>query len=334
MEPEFITFTGVDDYTDINEMRRLSAEYPIEWGVLFSPDNQGNASRFPSVETLSRLAASGLRLAAHLCGGHSKAIMAGRAISPPVDLGIFARIQINHSSPDPKAISAYQAKSGAGCIAQARGTEFPESANFEWLFDTSGGRGVEPGSWPKHPGYRVGYAGGIGPDNVAAVIAAINSCGPYWIDMESKVRTNGVFDLNLCRQVCETVFQAAELRQGSSTDHPLKMGTSTACGAGTAPERATKAVNAHTDKERVTGVAILDDVGRLWALPAPSHHRHIVSMAEFLSIPMRYSASSECFTTSSGRTVDRSEARALVISSNQATRRSPLPNYISSLDLW
>lgn len=32
MKPKFITFTGFDDRTNIDEMVRISAYYPVEWG--------------------------------------------------------------------------------------------------------------------------------------------------------------------------------------------------------------------------------------------------------------------------------------------------------------
>jgi hypothetical protein len=38
------------------------------------------------------------------------------------------------------------------------------------------------------------------------VIDEIAASGPYWIDMETKVRTNEWFDLGLCRRVCEAVY--------------------------------------------------------------------------------------------------------------------------------
>jgi phosphoribosylanthranilate isomerase len=79
---------------------------------------------------------------------------------------------------------------------------FPDDDTVDWLFDRSGGL------WPPHPGgdRLVGYAGGIGPDNVADVLEQIGATGPYWIDMESGVRTDDRFDLGKCRRVCEAVY--------------------------------------------------------------------------------------------------------------------------------
>lgn len=208
--PAFITFTGADDHTDVNEMAVLSKNYPIEWGVLFSPARQGADPRYPGGEAQSRFAWSGLRLAAHLCGDHSRAIMEGRRVDTPVDLGIFSRIQINHHAPNPQSIIKF--RNGWGkmrCIAQTRGLgNFPKDTSIDWLFDASGGRGVAPPVWPAYPGRMVGYAGGIGPNNVRAVLEQIGATGAYWIDMESGVRTGDRFDLALCRRVCEAVYEA------------------------------------------------------------------------------------------------------------------------------
>lgn len=62
--------------------------------------------------------------------------------------------------------------------------------------DRSGGRGVR-GEFAPMPGCKVGYAGGIGPDNVVEVLDRLETFGhTYWIDMESGVRTADQFDLH------------------------------------------------------------------------------------------------------------------------------------------
>lgn len=210
MKPEFITFTGADNTTSIEAMRNLSARYPIEWGILFSPSRQGEDPRYPGQDALERLCASGLRLAAHLCGDYARAVVNGSAtIAIPVSTAAFSRIQINHVSPDPKTIAAFAKHVGKPCIAQARGDAFPDDTSILWLFDASGGRGIAPKAWPSHPGHPVGYAGGLGPGNVAEAVAAIGAgtTGTYWIDMESGVRTGDRFDLDLVEQVCKAVYK-------------------------------------------------------------------------------------------------------------------------------
>lgn len=206
-KPQFITFTGADDWTNVGHMTLLAEQYPIEWGILFSPVRQGINSRYPGSDAQSRLTRSDLRLSAHLCGGHSRNIMDGRSLKIQVDLGVFKRIQINHRAPDAGCISEFSRRWGSRCIGQCRGPVFPRDTSVDWLFDQSGGRGKESEALPLYPGLLVGYAGGIGPDNVLDVIERIAASGPYWIDMESKVRTNDRFDLALCRRVCELVYE-------------------------------------------------------------------------------------------------------------------------------
>lgn len=206
--PEFITFTGADDRTSIEGMAALSGKYPIEWGILFSQSRQGIDRRYPGGDAQSRFAWSGLRMAAHLCGSYSNHIMSGHRIEPPVDLGIFDRIQVNHSDPMPMRLVELQKGWGPRCIAQTRSASGFPTYNLlvDWLFDASGGRGIAPTAWPPYPGRLVGYAGGIGPDNVLNVIEEIGASGPYWLDMESKIRTDNWLDLDLCRAVCEKVY--------------------------------------------------------------------------------------------------------------------------------
>jgi hypothetical protein len=206
MKPEFITFTGADDETSVTGMRDLSASYPIEWGILFSPQRQGNEPRYPSRSAIARFEASGLRLAAHLCGGHSVRIMDRQAPVVPADLATFSRIQVNHSNPDPARIAEFSATYGRRCIAQSRSLEFPGDERVDWLFDASGGRGMSPLFWPKHPGRPVGYAGGLGPDNVEAAVGVIGAESTYWIDMESRIREDDRFSLNLVEKVCVAVY--------------------------------------------------------------------------------------------------------------------------------
>lgn len=212
MKPEFITFTGADDWTSIEDMQKLSAKYPIEWGILFSPKRQGSDARYPGGEAQSRLLWSGLRLSAHLCGEYGRKIMSGGSVVDisPVDLGCFNRLQVNHPDPVPFELTRFAGGwSSARAIAQTRADSFPRDTSVDWLFDRSGGRGEAPTAWPVHPGGTriVGYAGGISPENIRGVMSVLEQMsGRYWIDMESGVRTDDRFDIEKCRAVCEAVF--------------------------------------------------------------------------------------------------------------------------------
>ncbi|MET4720710.1 hypothetical protein ABIF63_004816 [Bradyrhizobium japonicum] len=214
MKPEFITFTGIDNWTELYDIHALSLKYPIEWGILFSPERQGSDPRYPEGDALSRFMWSNLRLSAHLCGEYSRRIMAGESVVDicPVDLGCFARVQINHVDPVPARIVEF--RNGWGkmrAIAQTRADEFPRDTSVDWLFDRSGGRGEAPTAWPAHSGgdRLVGYAGGISPENIRGVMSVLEqTTGRYWIDMKSGVRTDDRFDIEKCRAVCEAVFGA------------------------------------------------------------------------------------------------------------------------------
>ncbi len=128
---------------------------------------------------------------------------------PAVLTNVYRRVQVNHMAPHYLRIGAFQDACDTPCIGQFTVGPFPSTEAIQWLYDPSGGFGREPAAWPRHPGgdRLVGYAGGIGPDNAARVVEAIGADGPYWIDMESRVRTEDDWlALEKCRQVCVAVF--------------------------------------------------------------------------------------------------------------------------------
>jgi len=207
MMPKFVTFTGLDARTDFIRARQIADRWPVEFAVLYSRSRQGREPRYPADS--SPILWSGLRLSAHMCGEWSRQILSGvRSVNGGAgDLGYFTRIQVNTAHPDAGTIRAYAKGWGLRGIAQTRDA-FPSDTQIDWLFDKSGGQGVTPDTWPAHPGNGrlVGYAGGIGPENVLEVVRAINTAEPYWLDMESGVRTDDWLDLDKCQAVCEAVF--------------------------------------------------------------------------------------------------------------------------------
>jgi phosphoribosylanthranilate isomerase len=93
-------------------------------------------------------------------------------------------------------------------------------SNLSMLVDESKGTGHFSGSsWPSPPkNYDIGYAGGIGPDNIHQVLKEVGIAGQgrdVWIDMESSLRsfiydsntedTKDIFDLGKCYQVIQAV---------------------------------------------------------------------------------------------------------------------------------
>lgn len=221
-KPEFITFTGADQHTSIAGMQELSAQYPIEWAILFSPGRQGSPSqtRYPPLEYVRELVKADLIFAAHLCGEDAKQVM-NSTCSQHDDLlaAAFHRVQINTAKTvNTSLIAGWGRSLDVSVVLQSRdAVTFPTDSSVEWLFDASGGHGVYPNAWPAAPlsQVRYGYAGGLNPENVTAAIGLIGArSAQYYIDMETGVRdSNDRFDLERCRKVCEAVFATPALNR-------------------------------------------------------------------------------------------------------------------------
>ena len=224
--PSFITFTGLDALTNLARAAEISRRWPVEWGVLFSPSRQGKHNRYPDVATINNILTrlKGRQLAAHICGDYSTTIASGTWPDLPLQAhSLFSRMQINHADPLAHEAGILAALRQAGpdpltaqVILQSRSEAFPAHGRFDFLFDCSAGTGRAPGFWPKHPGgdRLVGYAGGIGPSNVLEVIDAVGADGPYWIDMESRIRdADDWLDLDKVEAVCRAVYGEGKTMQ-------------------------------------------------------------------------------------------------------------------------
>jgi phosphoribosylanthranilate isomerase len=229
--PQHVTFTGLDERTDLERVKQLSKLYPVEWGILYSPKRAGNEPRYPLPAHANKFVGHGLMLAGHLCGGAARtALHLERANLGPEDMALLSalvginRVQINYV-PNPDAWPHLRTDTGLPLgyweaerfarttqhpvIVQHRTLTYPEYTGLHYLFDKSGGKGEGPKNWPKHPdGKRlVGYAGGLGPEVVVEQLARMDTSGPYWLDMEGRVRTaDDWLDLDKCEAVLEQVY--------------------------------------------------------------------------------------------------------------------------------
>ena len=229
-----VTFTGVDEYTSSFWLQHLSEEFPfVEWAILLSASNGGKENRFPEVRYRTPFVeAFPGPLAVHLCGDFARRAAGDDAR----DIFGFARIlvpgvkriQLNISDKPEiflrHVVRKAAIETGLRVIVQTRdfhtplGYSHPQaidgrnnwSVPLSLLLDRSGGRGIyEPfRTLPPHlhsPHLPIGFAGGIGPDNVEQVLADIRAMdfpNPVWIDMESKVRTpDDYFDPEKAEQV-------------------------------------------------------------------------------------------------------------------------------------
>lgn len=246
MNLDRVTITGADDSVNPLDLIRLSEEFPfVEWGILASASNSIGMSRYPTLAWIDvfreAAIANGVRPSMHLCGRWVRLILMGD-IDPIVFqlTNGFARVQLNFKPEkaqcDPDAALAALLRirdasffqSGLQFIFQMDeyGNDhlndicleyvnvYGEPSNMFGLFDMSGGKGIMPAEWPQ-PIYKAdevydyhGYAGGLGPDNLAEQIPLIGKAAGdcrIWIDMETKVRSGNDlrFDLAKVRRCLE-----------------------------------------------------------------------------------------------------------------------------------
>lgn len=216
-----VTITGADDSTSIAHMQELSERYPfVEWGVLVSL-RQESSPRFPGRNWIDRLMAvagsANVNLSTHVCGRWVREMLVGDLDweELPSCIQTCQRIQINTHAERHVSTLAMMAK-----LYEKRQKQFI----FQWdginnhlttaascyginvaaLFDTSGGAGVVPASWPNPArDFPCGFAGGLGPDNVVEQLGKIAAVCPRnyetWIDMERRVRTEDDSSLDMAK---------------------------------------------------------------------------------------------------------------------------------------
>lgn len=228
MKLKHITFTGIDASTDVQELRAIQEQYPIaEFGVLTSYHWYENGNRYINPQFLCNLWGQELNLALHVCGSaaHDAADGYWDAVNSHLIqcLGLFKRVQLNvanrkdnpyrlASTPDRNTEVIIQQKS-VNDIKLFLRSRLELGGKVSVLLDASGGRGIDTPievlptvSYNGNSLFKVGYAGGINPDNVADKLAFLmenGQVGDFWIDMESGVRTDDWFDLDKVRKVLE-----------------------------------------------------------------------------------------------------------------------------------
>lgn len=221
-----VTITGADDSIEASDLVALSKEFPfVEWGILFSGSRQGTP-RYPGTVWLAELwkaSTEGLNLSAHLCGKWVRELVLEGQPSWWLSHGrlaeAFRRVQLNfHGEYHKAALGFIRAlrERQHDYIFQHDGVNdglistFTSTPNLRAypLFDRSHGAGVVPGEWPKSIWTYQGYAGGLGPDNLAEELGRIKEAAGkarIWIDTETKVRSedDSGFDLDKVRKFLE-----------------------------------------------------------------------------------------------------------------------------------
>jgi Phosphoribosylanthranilate isomerase len=254
MSLEKVTITGADDSTPIDDLLSLSKEFPfVEWGILVSAKSEGHY-RFPSRKWIDALVKQAnyrvrelnpLNLSTHVCGRWVRCLFVGALdwSELPSVISISQRIQIN--------THAEEHVSTLGLLSNLSSLTLPQRQFiFQWdgvndhfiyaplakqfdvaaLYDTSGGAGRLPSTWPSpQVDFPCGYAGGLGPDNVEGQLAIIeHRCAgrDYWIDMERRVRTDddSRLDLDKVRRVLEICKQHRVNTIGASIREEINRG--------------------------------------------------------------------------------------------------------------
>lgn len=233
-----ITFTGVDEYTDLDRLQKIQEKYPYaEFGVLLSANWKENGNRYLNPERYRDLSGRNLNLSLHLCGRVAREAYRGNW-EPLTDLLIqnqvlkyrvaklFNRCQLNVASSYGLEFNSsdmtecplhfneviIQQKSADNCSlfdkAVRKNDILPYANTIALLCDASGGRGVESDFVPydnHYNDYHVGYAGGFGETNILRKLEEITACdkvGDFWVDMESSLRNaDDKFDLDAVERI-------------------------------------------------------------------------------------------------------------------------------------
>jgi hypothetical protein len=220
-----VTLTGVDTHADPRALAALASRYPrVEWGVLSSAERR--EARYPDAAWTAGFlhACAGVHAAIHLCDAHVDAFIAGDPLIT-AKAAAFERAQLNFNQratpKSPDALRAAIARYPGRVILQHHADNATlidalsaAGADFDVLFDASSGQGLRPESWPAPLArLRCGYAGGLGPSNVAAELPRIAAAAgerEFWIDMASSLRDpDGRFSLDAAERVLEASARTA-----------------------------------------------------------------------------------------------------------------------------
>ncbi|MDW9481231.1 hypothetical protein GOB57_21540 [Sinorhizobium meliloti] len=227
---DLCTFTGIDGRTDLDRVAELSSVYPfLEFGILLSRTPGDKDPRYPEFNDIRRIVdtlSGRARLALHVCGRAvgefvrepvEGASYAGSDIEDLIAAGI-GRVQLNfnfeRAGLSLSELEGAVRRTSAKVITQHFGANRLVSSgisapNHQVLYDASGGNGVVADGYEKpFSGKYTGYAGGIGPENAvctATTIQTLTGAQEVWIDMESRVRTDGYLDLDKCERVASSI---------------------------------------------------------------------------------------------------------------------------------
>lgn len=238
MRLEYITCSDMREHNEIDDIINLGLRYPMsEFAIQAHPSKfSGNMPRYIWFDTLVNAAKNtDINLAIHInsewrtmvCGGQFPyEIKRLLDIKNDNNKPVIGRVQVNinggnapfrfytskvadlmRAYPNLEFIFQYTPKQKTR-IARLDQTRTP----FSLLFDSSGGRGILPADWaaPVSPNHKMGYSGGLSPDNIADNLDKINALLPHkyktWIDAEGKLKDLGKFDVALAERYIQNAL--------------------------------------------------------------------------------------------------------------------------------
>ena len=203
-EGPYLTATGVDENTDVEEILRWGL-MDLELAFLYSARWEGQAKRYPPLDFILETARGiPTRTALHVCGGPAKKAL----VRGELDIEPFERVQINGVIRVPEVKDICLAYPDKTFILQYQGPgddfflTYDAVDNLAMLVDASGGNGILPDSWEDlesiHP---VGFAGGLNHENMEEQVRAIREVAEdgWWVDLESGLRDEEWFSNELLR---------------------------------------------------------------------------------------------------------------------------------------
>ncbi len=220
MNLEYITCSDMREYNSIYDIIDLGKKYPMaEFAIQAHPSKfSAHMPRYVWFEELmSKSRVNDINLAMHVNSEWRTEICRGNIpyeIKHMWDMRrdngkpVIGRVQININGG--KDSFKFYANKVADIIRAYPDIEFifqytPRQrtrlkkldwagAAFSMLFDASGGRGISPRAWraPVMPNHKMGYSGGLSPENVYENLDKINLILPAnyntWIDAEGKLK--------------------------------------------------------------------------------------------------------------------------------------------------
>lgn len=194
-----ITVTGADEKTPIEILKELDAEI----GLLYTETPNGR-NRYPSKDWIIETSSQIKRLAIHICGSKAREQLVSRRLDDFVQYS--QRIQVNGTLTLKELNTICKRYPDKIIITQFNNSNHTltdlDLENHSMLVDSSGGRGKSPESWIRPDVDKpIGFAGGLGPDNLREELSKMPIKNSWWVDMEGKLRDNDWFSVEKASEV-------------------------------------------------------------------------------------------------------------------------------------